>query len=72
MFSKYKGPLPIHPCRYEMPLGIYRSGILSQASTHSQEHDARDAVRLCNETMRTEMLVFGDPSTVERKLRSMS
>ena len=68
MFSEYKGPLPIHPRGYELPLGICRSGSLSQAETRGEEHDARDAVRLYRETMREGMLEFGDPSTVELKL----
>ena len=33
-----------------------------------EEHDAREAVRFYKETMRKEMLEFGNPSTVEGKL----
>ena len=51
-----------------MPCGICRSCNLNQVPACGKEHDARDAVRLYKKTMREEMLEFGDPGTVERKL----
>ena len=44
MFSEYKALLPIRPCWYELPLGIYRSGDLSHKPDRSKEHAARDAL----------------------------
>ena len=68
MFSEYKGLLPIHPRWYKLPRDICKSGNLSQVTARDEEHDARDAVRLCKETMREDMLEFGDTSTIERKM----
>ena len=51
-----------------MHFGICTSGDVSQAPTRDKEHHARDAVHLYKETLREDMLEFGDSSTVECKL----
>ena len=66
MFLSYSGPLPIHPRWYELPLGICKSGDLSQAPTRGEEHDARDAVRLYKDTLREDALEFGDVEAAVR------
>ena len=61
MFKTYRGPIPIHPRRYELPLGTCRSGDLNVYPSHSDEHDARDRIRLYKDTMREDAMEFGDP-----------
>ena len=51
IFSGYKGRLLTFPCWYEVPLGICRSGDLSQARTRAEEHDARETVHLYKKIM---------------------
>ena len=54
---------------YELPLCIYRDlGDLSLALARGEDHDARDAILICKETICEDLLVFGDPSTAERML----
>ena len=44
------------------------TGDLGHKSGCGDEHDARDVARFYEETMRVEMLEFGDSSAVEQKL----
>ena len=36
MFKTYRGPLPIHPRRYVLPLGTFRSGDLNVAPSRGE------------------------------------
>ena len=62
MFKTYRGPLPMHPRWYELPLGTCRSCDLSVAPSCGEEHNARDAIRLCKDTIREDAMDFGDPA----------
>ena len=60
MFKAYRGPLPIHTRRYELPFGICTSGELSVSSSRGEEHDARDTIRLYKDTMRKDAMELCD------------
>ena len=61
MVKTYRGPLPIHPRRYEFLLSTCRSGDLSVVPSHGEEHDACDTICPYRDTMREDAMEFGDP-----------
>ena len=61
ILKTYRAPLPIHQCWYELPLGTCRSGDLSMAPSHGEEHDTRYTIRLYKDNMREDTMEFGEP-----------
>ena len=60
MFKTCSGSLPIHPRRYELLQGFFRSGDLSLTPSHAEVHNARDTTHLYKVTMREDTMEFGD------------
>ena len=61
MVKAYIGPLSIHPRWYELLLGTCRSDDLSVARSRTEEHGARNTIRIYNDTMHKDAMEFGDP-----------
>ena len=61
MFKTYSGLLQIYPLWYELTSGTCLCGDLDVAPSRGEEHDARDTNCLHKETMREDVIEFGDP-----------
>ena len=62
MFMTYCSSLQIHSLWYGFPLGTCVSDDLSVAPNYVEKLDARDTIRMYNDTVNEDFMDFGDTS----------